>query len=280
MNIVKMAPIKRKNPRTGKMAWYLQKRKYDTISSKELVEAMARNTGIPVAKVAMATDAIVKQLKNFLLNGHSVNIIGLGTFSPRIKSRPSATKDAVTADNVKALLLKFRPQTDIREDMKNTVGYEVIHSDVTGTAPAPVPEDPYLGVLKYAYYYGNVLENVDVERKETPTDLQMFLQTTFLGLKTDGTNKGGKFAFAFFPSLDHTSPPERLDPNYVVELKPATGNLKKDFDYVANGVDISRFEDDDKAKACLLIYIPSGVKITDALDNFKIASMLNIKVNK
>ena len=278
MNIVKMAPIKRKNPRTGNMAWYLQKRKYDTISSKELVEAMARNTGIPVAKVAMATDAIVKQLKNFLLNGHSVNIVGLGTFSPRIKSRPSATKDAVTADNVKALLLKFRPQTDIREDMKNTVGYEVIHSEVTGTAPAPVPEDPYLGVLKYAYYFGNVLNNVDVERKQTPTDLQMYPQTTFLGIKTDGTYKGGKFAFVFLPDLEHD--PERYDPNYVVELKPATGNLKKDFDYVANGIDISRFVDDDKAQGCVLIYIPSGVKITDPLDDFEFATMLNFHVNK
>lgn len=278
MNIVKMAPIKRKNPKTGNMAWYLQKRKYDTISSKELVEAMARNTGIPVAKVAMATDAIVKQLKNFLLNGHSVNIVGLGTFSPRIKSRPSTTKDAVSADNVKALLLKFRPQTDIREDMKNTVGYEVIHSDVTGTSPAPAPEDPYLGVLKYAYYFGNVLTNTDVERKAIATDLPIYPQSTFLGLKTDGTYKGGKFAFAFLPNLEHD--PQQFDPNYVVELKPATGNLKKDFDYVANGVDISRFEDDDNANACLLIYIPSGVKITDALANFKFATMLNFNVNK
>lgn len=278
MNIVKMAPIKRKNPKTGNMAWYLQKRKYDTISSKELVEAMARNTGIPVAKVAMATDAIVKQLKNFLLNGHSVNIVGLGTFSPRIKSRPSATKDAVTADNVKALLLKFRPQTDIREDMKNTVGYEVIHSEVTGTAPAPVPEDPYLGVLKYAYYFGNVLTNTDVERKATPTDLQVYPQTTFLGLKTDGTYKGGKYALVFLPNLEDD--PEQFDPNYVVELKPATGKLKKDFDYVANGVDIDRFEHDDKANACMLVYIPSGVKITDGVNNFRYATMLNIHVNK
>ena len=277
MNIVKMAPIKRKNPKTGKMAWYLQKRKYDTISSKELVEAMARNTGIPVAKVAMATDAIVKQLKNFLLNGHSVNIIGLGTFSPRIKSRPSDSKDAVTADNVKALLLKFRPQTDIREDMKNTVGYEVIHSEVTGTAPAPVPEDPYLGVLKYAYYFGNVLHNGDVERKQTPTDLQMYPQVTFLGLKTDGTIKGGKYAFVFLPNLEDD--PEHLDPKYVVELKRATGDLKKDFDYVANGIDIERFRHDDNAKECVLVHIPNGAKITGNPADFGWATMLNFHVN-
>lgn len=274
MNIVKMAPIKRKNPRTGKMAWYLQKRKYDTISSKELVEAMARNTGIPVAKVAMATDAIVKQLKNFLLNGHSVNIIGLGTFSPRIKSRPSTTKDAVTADNVKALLLKFRPQTDIREDMKNTVGYEVIHSEVTGTAPAPAPEDPYLGVLKYAYYFGGALENVDVERKQTATVLPMNTDSTFLGLKTDGTYKNGKFAFVFTKDFN---PGTQIDPNYVVELKRATGALKKDFDYVANGVDISRFENDENAAMCMLVFVPNGVKIAN--DTVKPATMINFTVN-
>lgn len=275
MNIVKMAPIKRKNPKTGKVAWYLQKRKYDTISSKELVEAMARNTGIPVAKVAMATDAIVKQLKNFLLNGHSVNIVGLGTFSPRIKSRPSNTKDEVSADNVKALLLKFRPQTDIREDMKNTVGYEVIHSEVTGTSPEPAPEDPYLGVLKYAYYFGGVLNNKDVERKETATQLPMYPQSTFLGLKTDGTYKDGRFAFIF---LKDFLPGTELLPDHVVELKRATGALKKDFDYVANGVDISRFDGDENAAKCMLVFVPYGVNILDH-KGFKPASMIDFTVN-
>ena len=276
MNIVKMAPIKRKNPKTGNMAWYLQKRKYDTISSKELVEAMARNTGIPVAKVAMATDAIVKQLKNFLLNGHSVNIIGLGTFSPRIKSRPSATKDAVTADNVKALLLKFRPQTDIREDMKNTVGYEVIHSEVTGTSPAPVPQDPYLGVLNYAYYKDNELTNIEIERKQTATDLQVYTYATFFGLKTDGSIKGGKFVLAFAKNFAEAG--DHLDPNYMVELKPASGNLKKQFDYVANGVDITRFFDDENASQCKLLYLKPGVKITDRVENFEVATMLKLTV--
>ena len=278
MNIVKMAPIKRKNPKTGQMAWYLQKRKYDTISSKELVEAMARNTGIPVAKVAMATDAIVKQLKNFLLNGHSVNIVGLGTFSPRIKSRPSTTKDAVSADNVKALLLKFRPQTDIREDMKNTVGYEVIHSEVTGTAPSPVPEDPYLGVLKYAYALNGHLTETNVERSSTPTPLEIRLGAGFFGLKNDGSFKGGRYALAFLPNLEQE--PERLDPNYVLELKPATGALKEDFDYVANGVDITKYRNDPKAQACLLIYIPSGSKITGSAGKIKAATMLNFTVNQ
>lgn len=274
MNIVKMAPIKRKNPKTGKVAWYLQKRKYDTISSKELVEAMARNTGIPVAKVAMATDAIVKQLKNFLLNGHSVNIIGLGTFSPRIKSRPSATKEAVTADNVKALLLKFRPQTDIREDMKTTVGYEVIHSEVTGTSPAPVPEDPYLGVLKYAYYLGDTLTNEDVERSAQPTQLQLHTEATFFGLKTDGSIKGGKFALAFLKN-----PNDPFKPEYTVYLKPATGALKKQFDYVANGVDISRFTHDENATGCLLVHLPAGVKITDSRDDMQLGTMIHFNVH-
>jgi len=268
MNIVKMAPIKRKNPKTGKVAWYLQKRKYDTISSKELVEAMARNTGIPVAKVAMATDAIVKQLKNFLLNGHSVNIVGLGTFSPRIKSRPSDSKDAVTAENVKALLLKFRPQTDIREDMKNTVGYEVIHSEVTGTSPAPVPEDPYLGVTKFGQLHDGSLEVEDVERTQDGTQVEIYRESTFLGIKTDGTQKGGKFCLAILPSDTY---PYTYNPKNTIVLKPATGAYKKDFDYVANGVIIP-----DDAVDVKLLYLPAGVQVTDKPDNFKLASMINI----
>lgn len=234
MNIVKMAPIKRKNPKNGKVAWYLQKRKYDTISSKELVEAMARNTGIPVAKVGMATDAIVKQLKNFLLNGHSVNIIGLGTFSPRIKSRPSETKDQVTADNVKALRLKFRPQTDIREDMKNTVGYQVIHSDITGTAPAPVPEDPRLGITEFQYYSDGEIHTVPVTTETTT--VQIPKSATYVGLKTD--LKGGKF---------------RLTPKWGdFTLKRATGSYKATSDFCANGLYFSQY--DGSSVASVLYY--------------------------
>lgn len=271
MNIVKMAPIKRKNPKTGYVAWYLQKRKYDTISSKELVEAMARNTGIPVAKVAMATDAIVKQLKNFLLNGHSVNIIGLGTFSPRIKSRPSDSKDAVTADNVKALLLKFRPQTDIREDMKNTVGYEVIHSDVTSGSPEPVPEDPYTGVLKFSYFNDGQLHNKNITPGPSPTNVDFSIPVSFFGIKSDDSIRGGKYVLAFTSSENWQ---QTFDPKYTVVLKPATGDYKADFDYVANGVEISAWKDDPKAANCNLLYLPSGVKLTDHTDNFKYASMI------
>lgn len=237
MNIVKMAPIKRKSPKTGKVAWYLQKRKYDTISSKELVEAMARNTGIPVAKVAMATDAIVKQLKNFLLNGHSVNIIGLGTFSPRIKSRPSETKDQVTAENVKALLLKFRPQTDIREDMKNTVGYEVIHSDVTGTAPAPVPEDPKLGITEFQYFSDGEIHTVEVKPLDTTVTIPK--SATYIGVKTD--LKGGKF---------------RLTPSWGnFYLKRATGAYKATSDFCANGLNFSQYEG---SKVASVLYYPGN----------------------
>lgn len=237
MNIVKMAPIKRKNPKNGHVAWYLQKRKYDTISSKELVEAMARNTGIPVAKVAMATDAIVKQLKNFLLNGHSVNIIGLGTFSPRIKSRPSETKDQVTAENVKALLLKFRPQTDIREDMKNTVGYEVIKCDVTGTAPAPVPEDPKLGITEFQYFSDGEIHTVEV--KPLDTTITIPKNATYVGLKTD--LKGGIF---------------RLTPRWGnFDLKRATGRYKETSDYCANGINFSQYEGSTVAS---VLYYPGN----------------------
>lgn len=236
MNIVKMAPIKRKNPKTGKVAWYLQKRKYDTISSKELVEAMARNTGIPVAKVAMATDAIVKQLKNFLLNGHSVNIIGLGTFSPRIKSRPSESKDQVTAENVKALLLKFRPQTDIREDMKNTVGYSVIHSEVTGTAPAPVPEDPRLGITEIQYFSDGQIHTVPVTTETTT--VQIPKTATYVGVKAD--KKGGYFRVACGA--------------FGFTLKRATGAYKETSDYCANGLYLSELEG---SKSAYLEYYPS-----------------------
>lgn len=138
-NVVKLFPIQRKNPITGNVAWYAQKARYDTLSHRELVDAMARNTGIPRGKVAMAVDAIVKQIVNFLLNGHSVSISELGTFTPRVKSKGVASEDKVTSDLIKSLLFKFRPITPLRVDMQENAQFEVGEYEPTpGPQPSPV----------------------------------------------------------------------------------------------------------------------------------------------
>lgn len=138
-NVVKLFPIQRKNPITGNVAWYAQKARYDTLSHRELVDAMARNTGIPRGKVAMAVDAIVKQIVNFLLNGHSVSISELGTFTPRVKSKGVASEDKVTSDLIKSLLFKFRPITPLRVDMQENAQFEVgEYEPAPGPQPSPV----------------------------------------------------------------------------------------------------------------------------------------------
>lgn len=143
-NVVKLFPIQRKNPITGGVAWYAQKARYDTLSHRELVDAMARNTGIPRGKVAMAVDAIVKQIVNFLLNGHSVSISELGTFTPRVKSKGVTSEDLVTSDNIKSLLFKFRPITPLRVDMQENAQFEVGEYEPSpGPQPSPVvPMEP------------------------------------------------------------------------------------------------------------------------------------------
>lgn len=138
-NVVKLFPIQRKNPITGNVAWYAQKARYDTLSHRELVDAMARNTGIPRGKVAMAVDAIVKQIVNFLLNGHSVSISELGTFTPRVKSKGVTSEDKVTSDLIKSLLFKFRPITPLRVDMQENAQFEVgEYEPAPGPQPSPV----------------------------------------------------------------------------------------------------------------------------------------------
>lgn len=146
-NVVKLFPIQRKNPITGNVAWYAQKARYDTLSHRELVDAMARNTGIPRGKVAMAVDAIVKQIVNFLLNGHSVSISELGTFTPRVKSKGVASEDKVTSDLIKSLLFKFRPITPLRVDMQENAQFEVgEYEPAPGPQPSPVVPIDYQSV--------------------------------------------------------------------------------------------------------------------------------------
>lgn len=193
MNIVKMIPIKRKNPKTGRLAWYVQKARYDTMGGEALIEAMARNTGITKARVGMAVDAIIKQMKNFLLNGHSVTITNLGTFTPVVKSRPSELAEEVGSGNIKSLRFKFRPTASIREDYRNTVGYSITDSNPTEGGSSPAPADPLLGIRALAYTNPETGEWVNVNIDAGTTSVNIVRGAGAVALKTADV-KGGYFS--------------------------------------------------------------------------------------
>lgn len=54
--------------------------RYSTISGEELVDAASRNSQVNKGVLRSATNAVLNEFHNFLMNGHSVELPGIGYF--------------------------------------------------------------------------------------------------------------------------------------------------------------------------------------------------------
>lgn len=61
--------------------------RYSTISKKALAEMMATDTGLPRGVVLAVWAAVEKQMMQMVMNGHGINLEGLGIFAPDINAR-------------------------------------------------------------------------------------------------------------------------------------------------------------------------------------------------
>ena len=92
--------------------------RYTTMSSKDILEYCSQNSMVPPAYVAATMHALTQSIRNFLLNGHSVEFPNLGTF--RITCESVSTTDSEEA-GIKQLVdfkIRFLPSLDLKNDLK------------------------------------------------------------------------------------------------------------------------------------------------------------------
>ena len=116
--------------------------RYTTMSSKDILEYCTQNSMVPPAYVSASMHALTQSIRNFLLNGHSVEFPNLGTF--RITCESTAT-DNLEAAGIRQLVdfkIRFLPSSDLKEDLAKIdcelegvyeiVGERVLERDADG----------------------------------------------------------------------------------------------------------------------------------------------------
>lgn len=125
MGTLKFKPVARKNPVNKISLWYLEAVYYSQIGKAETIECATRNSQIPRAYMEQIYDALVTEIKNFVMNGHSIKLDGLGTFSAVIQYRPGAdTREECTASGVSKVAFRFRPSASMMKYFNNSVSLE------------------------------------------------------------------------------------------------------------------------------------------------------------
>lgn len=125
MGTLKFKPIRRKVPQTGMFLWFLEAVYYSQIGKDETIECASRNSQIPRAYMEQIYDALVTEIKNFVMNGHSIQLDKLGTFSAVIQYRPGvANREEATANGITKVAFRFRPAASLMKYFNNSVSLE------------------------------------------------------------------------------------------------------------------------------------------------------------
>lgn len=92
---------------------------YSRIDKDTLLNRAADNTQVKTSDIYESMDAVGREFRNFLCNGHSVEFPDLGTFRFGIQAKASESLDGINTDLIYRRKVIFTPSTVLKELLNN-----------------------------------------------------------------------------------------------------------------------------------------------------------------
>ena len=109
--------IPRKSPKDRSIKYYGVQHTRQ-MSEQDFVERIVQKNTVTRADVLAVIASIREELVYSIRNGNSVTLPEIGTFGFSIKTRGAETKAKFVADNIKSLLVRFKPSSKLKYDVK------------------------------------------------------------------------------------------------------------------------------------------------------------------
>ena len=109
--------IPRKSPKDRSIKYYGVQHTRQ-MSEQDFVERIVQKNTVTRADVLAVIASIAEELVYSIRNGNSVTLPEIGTFGFTIKTRGAETKAKFVADNIKSLLVRFKPSSKLKYDVK------------------------------------------------------------------------------------------------------------------------------------------------------------------
>lgn len=103
------------------------------VSFEYLCEEIALISGINVGMVRATMFSLVRSMKTFIQQGHTVQVEGFGSFIPSFNAKSSLVEKEANADSIRKMKLRFVPCVELR-DMMNTMIVNFNDKDSTNDA--------------------------------------------------------------------------------------------------------------------------------------------------
>ena len=97
--------------------------RYSTIDYDSVVGYAAKAAAVPESSIDMSMEARFDGMNYFVLNGHSVQIPNLGTFSLVVSAKSTGSEAEFTADfskNLRSIKIRFLPDPELKAMIANT----------------------------------------------------------------------------------------------------------------------------------------------------------------
>lgn len=92
--------------------------RFSKIDTDELVKHASDDSGVSEAMVSASFYAIVKQIEQLLLNGHSIQLGRIGTLRFSVKCKSVDNAEDVSTDNVKSRRILLTPSSHLKMLMR------------------------------------------------------------------------------------------------------------------------------------------------------------------
>lgn len=115
-----LKPVQRRNPLKSEeaMKWYPVQNTVKMVDETEVAELIADETTLNPMEAQMAIRQLRKIVQRLLPDGKSVKPGNRGSFNVSLNTEGAATKDALTARNVKSVNINFQPGDELKAAMQ------------------------------------------------------------------------------------------------------------------------------------------------------------------
>lgn len=112
---------------------------YTTIDSEAFLDRVKDNSGIDKGTVYAVADAIAKEFRNFIANGHTVSVPGIGHFRFVVNAKAAATAEEAGAGKVYRRKVVYTPVKALKTILKNTTLVSNVIEGEDGGEDEPEP---------------------------------------------------------------------------------------------------------------------------------------------
>lgn len=92
----------------------------NVIHNKEIIYYAAKAAHVPESTIEMAGEALFDAINYFCANGHAVQMPGIGSFGPQLKTKTQRDEEEVSEDCINRKYIRFWPKHNIRDLCNST----------------------------------------------------------------------------------------------------------------------------------------------------------------